>query len=249
MQGAPESDVEEHEYATYGCQPGMFLANSEANGVVDGKFRLKCGNGGQFPASPAWPDCQPSACDAPPEQAGFTLVSTAPVLVGGKAKYECEAAGEVTDGGRQFEVECQDDGTFETPTWPTCRAAVECADGSAPAPPGGSRLEVAPGAVAEFDAAVYTCESGYVLRDELGSAFAVQCELGGSYPAAGSVSFPTCAQPTCSFTLASGVRVLGGEVNNSMYYCLTLSIEALFIPAKFNCTPTRRRKDKVADSS
>ncbi len=80
--------MKEHDYAYYGCAPRMFLLNSEADDVVGGKFRLQCGAGGAYPASPAWPDCKPSRCDTPPDPAGtgFRLLTQGPVLVGGDAK-------------------------------------------------------------------------------------------------------------------------------------------------------------------
>ncbi len=113
---------------------------------------------------------------------------------------------------KHYSVECQADGTFATPSWPTCRPASECAAGSAPSPAADRHLVAPADAVPEFDYADYTCEADHVREDGHPGpvAFQLECESGGSF-AAGPF-FPRCVLPTCSFALVAGVRIAGGQV-------------------------------------
>ncbi len=78
----------------------------------------------------------------PAAEAGFTLKTTGPVFVGGKARYGCANDTLVVDtGAEDFLLECLSDGTFGTPTWPGCEPRVDC--GAPPDPPGGTNLVLA----------------------------------------------------------------------------------------------------------
>ncbi len=223
-----DSDVKEHEHATYACETGRFLPNSE--NVVDGKFQLQCqkgsGSDGEYPSSPSWPTCKHSKCDTPPTHAGFTLITPGPIYLGGSAVYKCDDDTHVAGNMKHFKVECMDDGTFGSPTWPTCAAATACS--AAPDPPVASNLEKpTDDTVNEFDDAVYTCKDDKEIYAEdlqvAQTTYLHRCEQGGTYTAmASDDDWPTCKAPTCQFTLPSGIKVAEefGETSGDVVFDL-----------------------------
>ena len=61
-------------------------------------------------------------CDDVPTEAGFINLTSGPVTFGDYAVYRCEHENQVVDGiGKTFSIACTGDGTFGTPTWPTCK--------------------------------------------------------------------------------------------------------------------------------
>lgn len=183
----------EFDVATYACKAN----HQQANGAAD--FMLTCGLAGTFPASPAWPTCDPVPipCATVLTQDGFTTTAVAPIQSGSKIVYTCSTAGEVHDGGKIVEATCGIDGVIPSPTWPTCRAGVDCTD-TPPNPTGPSYLANSASTVAkEFDSATYLCNADYALEDGVAD-FKLACGQGGTFPA--SPTWPTC-YPLCTTAL------------------------------------------------
>ena len=62
--------------------------------------------------------------------------------------------------GKKYSILCKSDGTFATPTWPTCREPANCT-GDIPAPPQSSLLQNSTSnlvALMEFDDAIFKCK-------------------------------------------------------------------------------------------
>ena len=93
--------------------------------VVDGQFRIQCGQNGKFPvpADISWPVCTVENCTKLHEEEGYFSETPVPMAVGKKAVYKCNGhPDKVTDVGDSWTLTCGENGKFTPPeTWPTCR--------------------------------------------------------------------------------------------------------------------------------
>ena len=97
----------------------------------------------------------------PTNDSGLSSPSATSVKAYRSVDYTCKNSSLVMDThGKKYSILCKSDGTFATPTWPTCREAANCT-GEIPAPPQSSLLQNSTSnlvALMEFDDAIFKCK-------------------------------------------------------------------------------------------
>ncbi|TRY77305.1 hypothetical protein TCAL_04063, partial [Tigriopus californicus] len=209
-------DVQEFNFALYGCKDGSTLEGVTNPNVENNKFKLECEVGGQWPVTVAWPTCIVEKCAVFPAVGGIKPKHTTFVPVGGFSKYICELDGQVFDSGMEIDVECLADGTLDIPDpIPSCRAPVSC-----PAPPIPSAASSLQGStssnVTEFSSAEYMCQEHTFLAKTDPSVkdgkFMLQCQAGGVYDA--NPTWTSCRHYRCdpsALTIPAGFKVANPE--------------------------------------
>ena len=178
--------------ATYSCKADGKFGDDNSD-----TFDLVCPQGGEFPDTVEWPECNIEHCTQIPTLNGFVKLTSSPVSVGGYALYECETDGHVTNNGPKQQLLCTEDGSFDidaVDNWPVCRVPVDCTQDK-PTPPESTHLLASQSTVSkEFEIATYLCKEHYKL-DTHPSGYKIQCGLTGVYPE--TIEWPECIPSHC----------------------------------------------------
>eukprot|EP00095_Tigriopus_kingsejongensis_P008506 snap_masked-scaffold181_size278858-processed-gene-0.12 protein:Tk08506 transcript:snap_masked-scaffold181_size278858-processed-gene-0.12-mRNA-1 annotation:"von willebrand factor type egf and pentraxin domain-containing protein 1-like" len=203
--------INEFSFAEYRCKTGATFEGVTNPDIENNKFKVRCQNGANWPATISWPTCIVEACTEYPTVLGLKPKTTGSIQVGDFGQYTCETEGEVFDTGTEITVECLASGQFDIPDpIPSCRARGICRAPPVPSP--ASFLAPSTSAdVAEFSFAEYACQDHtFVLEtdpDVVDGKFRLPCKQGGIFDAA--PNWTPCRQYRCdvsTLTIPSGFK-------------------------------------------
>ena len=112
-----------------------------------------------------FPTCAvPKTCNnvpTPTAESKLANSSQASVKAYRSIEYTCKNSSDVMEThGRKYKLNCLEEGNFDTPTWPSCKAPLNCT-GPIPIPSNTSNLANSTSdlvTMMEWDEAVYKCE-------------------------------------------------------------------------------------------